>query len=109
MQMNQMDIWMDWEVDLTECQKGVYKRGFSALAVVYLADVPETNSGNFTVWPKSHSFFADYFEKEGHEVLANGMPRPDLPEGPTQITGNAGDVVLTHHQVVHFCCSKCIR
>lgn len=81
--------------------KGVYKRGFSALAVVYLADVPETNSGNFTVWPKSHTFFADYFEKEGHEVLANGMPRPDLPEGPTQITGNAGDVVLTHHQVVH--------
>lgn len=81
--------------------KGTYRRGFSALAVTYLADVPETFSGNFTVWPKSHSFFADYFKKEGHEVLANGMPRPDLPEGPTQITGKAGDVVLTHHQIVH--------
>ena len=25
----------------------------------------------------------------------------DLPEGPVQITGQAGDVVLTHHQLVH--------
>ncbi|MYB64673.1 phytanoyl-CoA dioxygenase family protein [Candidatus Poribacteria bacterium] len=82
-------------------EKGVYRRGFTALAVVYLADVPEPFSGNFTVWPKSHSFFADYFKKEGHEILANGMPRPDLPEGPTQIVGKAGDVVLTHHQIVH--------
>ncbi len=82
-------------------EKGVYRRGFTALAVVYLADVPEQYSGNFTVWPKSHSFFADYFKREGHEVLANGMPRTPLPEGPTQITGKAGDVVLTHHQLVH--------
>ena len=82
-------------------EKGVYRRGFTALAVVYLADVPEPYSGNFTVWPKSHSFFADYFKKEGHEILANGMPRPELPEGPKQILGKAGDVVLTHHQIVH--------
>ncbi len=81
--------------------KGVYRRGFTALAVVYLADVPEPYSGNFTVWPKSHSFFADYFKKEGHEILANGMPRAELPEGPKQIVGKAGDVVLTHHQLVH--------
>lgn len=81
--------------------KGVYRRGFTALAVIYLADVPEPYSGNFTVWPKSHSFFADYFKKEGHEILANGMPRPELPEGARQITGKAGDVVLTHHQIVH--------
>ena len=81
--------------------KGVYRRGFTALAVVYLADVPEPYSGNFTVWPKSHSFFADYFKKEGHELLANGMPRTELPEGPKQIVGKAGDVVLTHHQIVH--------
>ena len=81
--------------------KGVYRRGFTALAVIYLADVPEPYSGNFTVWPKSHSFFADYFKKEGHEILADGMPRPELPEGPKQIIGKAGDVVLTHHQIVH--------
>lgn len=81
--------------------KGVYKRGFTALAVIYLADVPEPNGGNFTVWPKTHSFFEDYFKKEGHEILANGMPRPQFPEGPKQIVANAGDVVLTHHQIVH--------
>ena len=82
-------------------EKGIYRRGFTALAVIYLADVPEPYSGNFTVWPKSHSFFANYFEKEGHEILANGMPRQALPEGPQQIIGKAGDVVLTHHQLVH--------
>ena len=31
--------------------KGVYRRGFTAFAVIYLADVPEPYSGNFTVWP----------------------------------------------------------
>ncbi len=81
--------------------KGIYRRGFTALAVVYLADVPEPYSGNFTVWPRSHRFFAEYFKKEGHEILENGMPRTKLPEGPKQITGKAGDVVLTHHQIVH--------
>ena len=35
------------------------------------------------------------------EVLENGMPRPELPEGPIQLTGEPGDVVLAHHQIVH--------
>jgi hypothetical protein len=81
--------------------KGVYRRGFTGFAVVYLADVPEPYSGNFTVWPRSHRFFEDYFKKEGHEVLSNGMPQVDLPEGPAQVTGEAGDVVIAHHQMVH--------
>lgn len=84
--------------------KGDYKRGFTAFAVVYLVDVPEPFSGNFTVWPKSHRFFADYFKARGHEVLAQGMPRPALPEDPVMITGNAGDFILAHHQVVHGAC-----
>ena len=81
--------------------KGVYRRGFTSFAVVYLTDVPEPYSGNFTVWPRSHRFFEDYFKKEGHQVLADGMPKVDLPEGPAQITGEAGDVVIAHHQIVH--------
>lgn len=81
--------------------KGEYVRGFTALAVVYLADVPEPYSGNFTVWPRSHTFFRDYFLEHGHEVLANGMPRVDLPEPAVQVTGEAGDLVLAHHQTVH--------
>lgn len=84
--------------------KGDYKRGFTAFAVIYLADVPEPFSGNFTVWPQSHRFFADYFKSHGHEVLAQGMPRPDLPKAPVMVTGNAGDFILAHHQVVHGAC-----
>lgn len=86
--------------------KGEYKRGFTAFAVIYLADVPEPNSGNFTVWPKSHRLFAELFRRDGHEILKNGMPRPDLPEPPIMITGKAGDLVLAHHQVVHGACAN---
>ena len=32
--------------------KGIYRRGFTAFAVIYLADVPQPYSGNFTVWPQ---------------------------------------------------------
>jgi hypothetical protein len=81
--------------------KGVYRRGFTAFAVVYLAEVPESYSGNYTVWPRSHRFFEDYFKREGLEVLENGTPRVELPEGPDMITGQAGDLVLAHHQVIH--------
>lgn len=84
--------------------KGVYRRGFTAFAVIYLADVPEPYSGNFTVWPKSHRFFADYFKRVGYEVLADGIPRLDLPEGPLMITGKAGDLVIAHHQIFHGAC-----
>lgn len=81
--------------------KGTYKRGFTALAVILLCELPNINSGNFTVWPKSHRTYQEYFQAHGHQVLENGMPRVDLPDAPVQITGQAGDVVLTHHQIVH--------
>lgn len=84
--------------------KGVYRRGFTAFAVIYLVDLPEPYSGNFMVWPKSHRAFADYFQREGHEVLAQGMPHIDLPEAPVMITGKAGDLILAHHQIFHDAC-----
>ena len=71
------------------------------LAVVLLNHLPETHSGNFTVWPKSHAFFENYFRENGIEVLADGMPQVDLPEDPIQIMGQAGDMVIAHHQIVH--------
>ena len=40
-------------------------------------------------------------QENGHGVLAEGMPRVELPEPPVQITGSAGDLVLAHHQIVH--------
>jgi hypothetical protein len=81
--------------------KGSYRRGFTALAVILLNDLEGPNCGNFTVWPKTHTFFEDHFKQLGAEVLENGMPLVDLPEPPVQITGKAGDAVITHHQLVH--------
>ncbi len=81
--------------------KGVYRRGFTAFAVIYLADLLEPNAGNFTVWPKSHRAYQDYFQEVGHEILAEGMPRIDMPEGPVMVTANAGDLILAHHQMLH--------
>jgi hypothetical protein len=81
--------------------KGLYSRGFTGLAVVYLCDVPEANMGNFTVWPESHRFFEDHFRQYGHEILGEGMPQVELPRPPVQIIGGRGDLVITHHQLVH--------
>jgi len=81
--------------------KGSYNRGFTALAVILLSELKSDFAGNFTVWPRSHTFFESYFKEHGHEVLQNGMPRVELPEDPIMIQGQPGDVVLTHHQLVH--------
>ena len=81
--------------------KGEYRRGFTAFAVIYLADLLETNAGNFIVWPQSHRAYEDYFKKVGHEVLAEGMPRIDVPADPVMVTGRAGDLILAHHQILH--------
>jgi len=86
--------------------KGEYRRGFTAFAVIYLVDVPEPYSGNFTVWPKSHRAYADYFKQVGYEIQANGMPYIDLPDGPLMITGKAGDLILAHHQIFHGPCAN---
>ena len=86
---------------LNGSDKGTYRRNFTALAVVLLNPLPSINSGNFTVWPKSHNFFADYFRKHGTEVLADGMPKVELPTAPVQLTGLPGDIILAHHQTVH--------
>lgn len=42
---------------LNGSSKGTYRHGFTMLAVVLLNHLPETHGGNFTVWPKSHTFF----------------------------------------------------
>lgn len=81
--------------------KGVHRRGFTAFAVIYLADLPAANSGNFTVWPKSHRTFADYFQRVGYQVLEQGMPQIELPEPPIMVTAKAGDLIIAHHQLFH--------
>jgi len=81
--------------------KGSYSRSFSALAVVLLSDLATGNAGNFTVWPGSHLAYEAYFKERGFAELYSGMPRIDLPHGPVMLTGQAGDVVISHHQIFH--------
>jgi len=73
---------------------------FTALVSVLLSDVPEPNSGNFTVWPGTHRIFERYFQEYGPESLLKGMPQVPMPD-PVQITGKAGDIVLVHYQIAH--------
>lgn len=81
--------------------KGQFSRGFTMLAVVLLSDLPEPYQGNFTVWPGTHRQFATVFQEKGPAYLADGITAIELCSGPLQVTGKAGDVVLTHHQIVH--------
>ncbi len=73
---------------------------FTALVGIYLSDVPNPDSGNFTVWPGTHHIYERYFREHGPESLLNGMPPVDLPE-PEQVTGSAGDMILVHYQLAH--------
>lgn len=73
---------------------------FTALVGVFLSDVPQPYSGNFTVWPGTHRLYARYFQQHGPQSLLQGMPQIDLPP-PVQITARAGDAVLCHYQLGH--------
>ena len=75
-------------------------KNFTMLVAVLLSDIPSPNSGNFTVWPRTHHLYEQYFRKHGPRSLLAGMPDILLPE-PEQITGRAGDVVLCHYQLGH--------
>ncbi|MEM9417790.1 MAG: phytanoyl-CoA dioxygenase family protein [Planctomycetota bacterium] len=88
--------------DTNGVPKGTYIRNFTALAVVLLNDLPEPFRGNFTVWPGSHQTCADYFSSADRaEAIKAGRLEYDLPHPPIQITGKAGDVCLTHHNLWH--------
>ena len=75
-------------------------RNFTALAGVYLSDVPRADSGNLTVWPGSHRRYEMHFRQHGPASLYEGMPRVAL-EPAVQLTAQAGDAVLCHYQLGH--------
>jgi ectoine hydroxylase-related dioxygenase (phytanoyl-CoA dioxygenase family) len=75
---------------------------FTLLLGVLLSDLPETNAGNFTVWPGSHRVLEKHLQEVGTDGLLNGGGMPDVPLGEAQqITGKAGDMVLCHFQLAH--------
>lgn len=73
---------------------------FTALVGVFLSDVPDEYSGNFTVWPGTHRVYEQYFREKGPQALLEGMPEVGLPE-PRQVTASAGDAVIAHYQLGH--------
>jgi len=87
--------------DTNGIPKGEFRRGFTALVTVLLADLPGITSGNFTVWPGSHIVAERFFQQAAPDELRQGMPELDLTRDPVQITGHAGDAVISHHQLVH--------
>lgn len=75
-------------------------RNFTMLVGIALSDVQQPYAGNFTVWPRTHSLYQDYFQQNGPKSLLNGMPDVELPK-PNQLLAKAGDVMLVHYQVAH--------
>jgi hypothetical protein len=87
--------------DTNGIPKGRFSRSFSALAVVLLSDLPQGDSGNFTVWPGSHVTTADFFAQHGVGATYDSFPDIPKPRGPVACTGLAGDVVIAHHALFH--------
>ena len=73
---------------------------FTALAGILLSDVPNRFWGNFTGWPGTHLSFARYFQEHGPKVLKKSLPPVPMPE-PEQVTGRAGDIILSHYLTAH--------
>ncbi|RAP77305.1 phytanoyl-CoA dioxygenase family protein [Paenibacillus montanisoli] len=83
-------------------------QNFTALVGVILSDQTEPGQGNFTVYPGTHKLYEQYFREHGAEVLfrdegfrtkhrSDNVPLPK----PVQITGEPGDLIITHYQLVH--------
>jgi len=73
---------------------------FTALCGILLSDIPNGFWGNFAGWPGTHAAFAKYFQVHGPNILKRGLPPVRLPE-PEQVTGKAGDMILSHYLTAH--------
>ena len=84
--------------------KGEYRRGFTALCVVLLSNLPDDFMGNFTVWPRSHYKVQKYLQDNGRDILKEGIPV--IPEiGDMHMCkGQAGDVIFAHPLLYHTAC-----
>jgi hypothetical protein len=81
---------------------------FTALVGIILSNQRETGCGNFTVFPGTHRAYETYFREHGAEALFDdpgfetrhrslNVPLPK----PVQITGEPGDAIITHYQLIH--------
>jgi hypothetical protein len=76
---------------------------YTANIGILLSDLPDTNAGNFTVWPGSHRVLNRQFHERGVEALLDNSKFPSIPGfgQPRQITGTAGDLVIAHYLLGH--------
>ncbi|MBW7458641.1 phytanoyl-CoA dioxygenase family protein [Paenibacillus sepulcri] len=83
-------------------------QNFTALVGLILSDKTGQHQGNFTVYPGTHRAYEAYFREHGPEILfqdegfqtihrSTNVPLPK----PVQITGEPGDLILTHYQLIH--------
>lgn len=81
---------------------------FTSLVGILLSDQMEPNMGNLIVYPGSHRLYQQYFQEHGPDVLLteevfqkmHRSPNVKLSE-PVQVTGRAGDLVISHYQLIH--------
>jgi hypothetical protein len=66
-------------------------------------DTVQPGGGGFTVWPGSHLVLSEYFEDHTYEEYVSEQDvLSELDLGaPFEISGQAGDLVLWHHNLVH--------
>lgn len=75
---------------------------FTLLAGIFLTDQSRQNAGNLWVWPGSHRRAAGYLRERGPDALLSCIPYPPVDLGqPTQVTGQAGDLLLAHYMLGH--------
>jgi hypothetical protein len=75
------------------------------LVGICLTPVHQDFAGNFTVWPRSHHVFENYFRERGQQALKEPMPEPEIGN-PVQLKCEAGDVVLAHYHLAHAAASN---
>lgn len=73
---------------------------FTALAAVFLSDLPHEGMGNFTVWPGTHRANEAYFREHGTDILLTQRPPVELPPA-RQLCVQAGDAVICHYALLH--------
>ena len=82
-------------------KKGLYRRGFYRACCRLSCGCAGAIQRKLHRLAEVTQFLRGLFrEGRGTKYWRTGMPKPELPEGPQQIVGKAGDVVLTHHQIV---------
>jgi hypothetical protein len=85
---------------------------FTALVGVLLSDLPESNAGNFTVWPGTHRSTEKYFQERGADAFLEGFPQSGRCSFlPLSIGARHRAQCFAQHSLRHFlsCEASCAQ